>query len=64
MHTCEIGGVMAYALEFLYTVVTAHVPSDVVRVPNDNFGYGGSPASASYNCNFSAVKSHIFSIRN
>ena len=47
---------MSQALEVVYTVVAAHIPSYVMRVSHHNFGNGSSPATTSHNCYFTAVE--------
>ncbi len=60
MHTCKITRVMAYALELGYAVVTAHIPSNVVRVSYNDFGDSGCPTSTAYYCNLAAIVHSLF----
>ena len=49
MDACEVIGVMADALEFLYAVVAPHIPPDVMGVPYHDLGYRSRPtATANY----------------
>ena len=56
MHAHQIGRVVPQAFEVVYTVVAAHIPADVMRVPHHDFGNGSSPATTSHYCYFTAIK--------
>jgi hypothetical protein len=44
--THQVCRIVPKAFEVLNTVVTAHIPSDMVGVPHYNLGYCRSPATA------------------
>jgi hypothetical protein len=46
---------MAKTLEILNTVIATHIPSDVMRMPHNNLGYGCCPTAASNDCYLSYV---------
>ena len=43
MHTGQVARVVSQAPEILYTVVTPHIPSDVVSLSHHNLGNGRCP---------------------
>ena len=55
VYTREIIRVVADALELLYAVVTAYIPTYVMGVPYHNLGYCSSPATAANNSYFSTI---------
>ena len=56
VNTGEIGGIMAEALEFLDTVIAAHIPTNVVDVVYHNLGNRCCPAAAANNRYLTALK--------
>ena len=51
----KIGGVMAQTSEFLDTVITTHVPTDVVGMPHHNLSDRCCPAAAADDCYLATV---------
>ena len=56
----QVGRVVSKPLEVFYAVITAHIPTDVVRVLHHYLGNGGSPATTTDNCYFSATEHFCF----
>ena len=53
--TRQVGRVVAHAPEVLYTVVAAHIPPDVVRMPHHDLGYGRRPTTTANNGYFTTI---------
>ena len=64
VYTREIIRVVADALELLYAVVTAYIPTYVMGMTYHNLGYCSSPATAANNSNFSAVEHFVLCLMN
>lgn len=56
MNARQISGVMSQTPKVLDTVITAHIPSDMMGMSHHNLGYGCCPAAATDDCYLSTVK--------
>ena len=61
MYGCQVCWVMLQSAEILYAVITAHIPSYMVCMSDDNLGDCCRPASASYNRYWSTVEHRVLS---
>ena len=62
MNAHQISRIMSQATEIVYTIVTTHIPPDMMSVAHQDFGYSSRPTATADNCYFTATKQFLYSL--